>query len=395
MIWSDFVLEVKTYKNWKEICEAMEWKTTGGTYKKARLKELESMCSYNKKGNKIVIEEIYEERKDIVDNRGKNKNSHHNKKSVFTNDIKIAILSIILKDIKENNKYNILDKNTAVYSRKILLEKLAMINKNYSVMSNNKRGYAEFRGIDLLTVDDFFNSADRKIKRDIENAIKSLKNNCNVVKIPEDVLMISFLEDELDENGNPKYITKTVEDSHGNKEKITYKKQKASKPVLATDKQVTTILDIQFNSMLDLGCENMFEVIYRKLYDTYIDLFTERIREVKGFENFNYCYEVYKFQFNIDNIRKFLEIKGYNPDDDIRINTGIINEKVVKSLYKSIKIKINNAIKSNDDKFSFRLEEDYEDNIRQIIDDGISKEGKEIRNYLSDKYNYLSKKEDD
>ena len=27
------MLEMKTYKNWKEICEAMNWSTTGGGYK--------------------------------------------------------------------------------------------------------------------------------------------------------------------------------------------------------------------------------------------------------------------------------------------------------------------------------------------------------------------------
>ena len=85
MIWSDFVLEVKTYKNWKEICDAMGWKTTGGTYKKARLKEFDSICKNHKEGQKIVIDEIYTKRKDIIDNRGKNKNSHNNKRFNFEN----------------------------------------------------------------------------------------------------------------------------------------------------------------------------------------------------------------------------------------------------------------------------------------------------------------------
>ena len=77
------MLELKTYKNWKEICKAMGWKTTMGNYKNARLKELESMCKNHKEGQNIVIDEIYTKRKDIIDNRGKNKNSHNNKRFNF------------------------------------------------------------------------------------------------------------------------------------------------------------------------------------------------------------------------------------------------------------------------------------------------------------------------
>ena len=102
------MLELKTYKNWKEICEAMEWKTTGGTYKKARLKELESMCSYHKNGQQIVIDEIYTKRKDIIDNRGKNKNSHNNKRFNFEkfkidkkDENNIGVYRIINYDTKE------------------------------------------------------------------------------------------------------------------------------------------------------------------------------------------------------------------------------------------------------------------------------------------------------
>lgn len=52
------MLEQKVYKNYKELCEVMDWKTTGGTYKKARIKDLECLCKYHKEGNTIIIDEI-------------------------------------------------------------------------------------------------------------------------------------------------------------------------------------------------------------------------------------------------------------------------------------------------------------------------------------------------
>ena len=55
------MLERKIYKNWRELCEELGWKTTGGTYKKARLKELDTICSWYKEGNKIIIDKIFGE----------------------------------------------------------------------------------------------------------------------------------------------------------------------------------------------------------------------------------------------------------------------------------------------------------------------------------------------
>ena len=67
------MLEIKTYKNWKEICEAMNWATTGGNTKVRYLKQLDSICKYHKEGNKIVIDEIFAEPKEIEDKRKNSK----------------------------------------------------------------------------------------------------------------------------------------------------------------------------------------------------------------------------------------------------------------------------------------------------------------------------------
>ena len=54
------MLERKMYKNWKELCEKVGWNANSrGNYKKARLKELDTICKWHKDGNKIVIDEIF------------------------------------------------------------------------------------------------------------------------------------------------------------------------------------------------------------------------------------------------------------------------------------------------------------------------------------------------
>ena len=63
------MLELKTYKNYKELCKAMEWEEKAGNSRVKQLKELESLCEYHKEGNKFIIDEIYDKPKEIRDRR--------------------------------------------------------------------------------------------------------------------------------------------------------------------------------------------------------------------------------------------------------------------------------------------------------------------------------------
>ena len=58
------MLEQRDYKNYKELCKAMNWSITGGNTKVKHLKELDSLCKWHKEGNKIVIDEIYSQPKE-------------------------------------------------------------------------------------------------------------------------------------------------------------------------------------------------------------------------------------------------------------------------------------------------------------------------------------------
>ena len=51
--------EGQVFKNWKEVCSHFGWKETGGDYKEARVKLFSTMYKWHKKGNKIIIDEVY------------------------------------------------------------------------------------------------------------------------------------------------------------------------------------------------------------------------------------------------------------------------------------------------------------------------------------------------
>ena len=63
------MLEITTYKNYKELCKAMNWEEKAGNSRVSQLKELESLCSYHKEGNKFVIDEVFENPIPIKDGR--------------------------------------------------------------------------------------------------------------------------------------------------------------------------------------------------------------------------------------------------------------------------------------------------------------------------------------
>ncbi|HAT4258777.1 TPA: GIY-YIG nuclease family protein [Clostridium perfringens] len=76
--------EGQVFKNWKEVCSHFGWKETGGDYKKAKLKELDTMCKWHKSGNKIIIDEVYE--KQLIKEDGRKNNFGTGKKRMFSDE---------------------------------------------------------------------------------------------------------------------------------------------------------------------------------------------------------------------------------------------------------------------------------------------------------------------
>ena len=81
-----YMLEVKIYKNFRELCEELNWKVGTGKQKKLQLEELSRLCNWHKEGNKIVIDEIFEVAKEKVDGRINNGNKGHSTKSTKEDD---------------------------------------------------------------------------------------------------------------------------------------------------------------------------------------------------------------------------------------------------------------------------------------------------------------------
>lgn len=130
-------LELKTYKNWNEICEVMDWKIIRGTYKKARLKDLDTLCKYHKDGNKFVIDEIYEVPLDKIDNRVNNGQS---KGSRGNNNKYMQYSTNILE-----NKFSTLNNGQDYYfTTNKLAKECCIINNNFTNAIDNKKSFRKY-----------------------------------------------------------------------------------------------------------------------------------------------------------------------------------------------------------------------------------------------------------
>ena len=112
-------LELKFYKNFKEICNALGINVLNGNAKKSLIKKIDSLYEYKRIGNGYLIMKKRDKPKEIVDMRGKTNNS-----SIFIDDISDLILYECSKLNKED--YYFIDLSSSMLSLK-----LGMINLNY------------------------------------------------------------------------------------------------------------------------------------------------------------------------------------------------------------------------------------------------------------------------
>ena len=156
-------LEQKTYKNYKELCVAMDWKIKSGNSKIAQIKELNRYCTYHKDGNSFVIDEVFEESdiKECEDIRNK-----YNK----------YIEKLILHELSKRKPNK--EKRTINIAKNTLYKQLYMINQNYNLCRNNINSFSRYVKVPTTAVYDFFNNTSGKLKDNVERTLNKLQDQC-------------------------------------------------------------------------------------------------------------------------------------------------------------------------------------------------------------------------
>jgi hypothetical protein len=155
-------LELTTYKNYKELCKVMDWTPKSGNTKISQIKDLERFCKYHKQGNKFIIDEIFEIPLEKQENKGN---------SIYAENIDKLIIHMCSET--EHSKYHYSE-----FSTNGILNKLHIINSNYSVGRNNIDKFSRWLEIPIETLYDFFNSTYKKNKDIVEGGLNRLKSRC-------------------------------------------------------------------------------------------------------------------------------------------------------------------------------------------------------------------------
>lgn len=145
------------FKSYRQVCEALGEKVKSGDSKKAQLKEWGRFFLSHKDGNKIIIDEIYENPKDKLDDRSKGNNS------VYSELIQLLIVDLLNKS-----------KGHITITKNKLFQKLGMVNENYADCKNIMNRLSEYLSIDKNIVLDFYNTNNSNFKYSVESALDKL-----------------------------------------------------------------------------------------------------------------------------------------------------------------------------------------------------------------------------
>lgn len=169
--------EGQVIKNYKELCNIMNWNISSGKTRTHQLKKLSDICDYHKEGNKYIIDKVHTLVNQIDLDSGK-----------FIKDIELLILNMLAN--AEGRQVQLTTKK--------LYEQLALVNHNY-VNSysyvNNYKALENKLKIDQQIITDVFCIINNKNRRNVTRALKSLSDRALI--ICEQVMCVCYYDDYI------------------------------------------------------------------------------------------------------------------------------------------------------------------------------------------------------
>ncbi|WP_283676173.1 hypothetical protein [Clostridium perfringens] len=227
----------QVFKSWKEVCSHFGWKETRGDYKKAKLKELDTMCKWYKEGNKIIIDEVYE--KQLAKKDGRKNNFGTGKKSIYYKDFEIIMLKLF-----QLNSTNYLD-----FTITQLMQMVGMVNKDYVKYKYSKGDLLdslrteESMIISNDEINNFYEVHQKLLSEGAKTCLKKLKQAC-LVDLKEIRMIRTFKLVVADEDGTTKreYIDRE-----------------------ATKEELELILVEKRKLLEKIGCSDLQQIYQRRL----------------------------------------------------------------------------------------------------------------------------------
>lgn len=292
-------------KNYKEMCEILDEDICGGDSKKAQLKEWARYFAWEKKGQKFIILDIYDEPLPKDDGR-QNKN-------IYVKYIQVILMKILSKQKNTKEPFYITTNQ--------LWKLLGMINDNYKNISlddlNNMITDYEVTPFDMKK---FYQRCNQRLREILFSSLNKLEDRA-LIKYEIETVIVFFDEDR----------------------KTVYRP--------ANDFQKKKILKAERKALLDMGLESK-QHAYAKFKETeFFERVNAYLHEWYGWE---YTFNRIKINYNKSDVLETVymdEAKLRSDFEEIKLQRLGLNDRVVEALYKNAQIMAENRHKKADQEY--------------------------------------------
>lgn len=329
------LIKVNEEYTYKELCDLLGWKKTGGDTKKAQFKVLDSKVSYIeiKEGRtiKYIITEIYSEQKQIEDNRS------NNGLDVYKTNCDILLMNMLSDNSNKDQQVT-----TLYLTKNNIWELLGFINASFKDAKNNKTEFLKDNGISKLGFNDFYNMSYSKFIEITETTLNRLKRQRYINSWYNSLQVCEIeYEQEYDFRGYPKV------NSEG--EKVYKEIHKHYKP---SKEMEDNIIKIEKEVLTELGYSTTYTISLSNNYREFQRRVNNRLKELYDIA---YYYKVYEINYNSISI-----VEEYKRDFEEKKKHLLSNNENILSWFDNKLIAIN-------DKYIKQLEEftkNEKDNIK-------------------------------
>lgn len=297
-------------KNYKEMCEILEEDICEGNSKKAQLKEWTRYFAWEKKGQKFIILDIYDEPLPKDDGR-QNKN-------IYVQYIQVILMKILSKQRNTKEPFYITTNQ--------MWKLLGMINDNYKNISlddlNDMIVEYEVTSFDMKK---FYQRCNQRLREILFSSLNKLEDRALIKYEIETVIV--FLDEDR---------------------KTVYRP--------ANDIQKKKILKAERKALLDMKLESK-QHAYAKFKETeFFERMNAYLHEWYGWE---YTFNRIKINYNKSDVLETVhrdEAKLQSDFEEMKLQRLGLNDRVVEALYKNAQIMAENRHKKANQEYQKALE---------------------------------------
>lgn len=238
----------KAYKNYKQLCEVLGELTRTGKSKRLQLADWERHFKYSKSGHNFIINEICETPTEKTDLR-----INGNNKVKYIDKIEKLVLDLLVQDGNEGQVF--LSKNK-------LLSTLKMVNDNYSYGKSKPFKLSKLTKVTRKEIDDFYEISDSMLKRNLEAALTSLRNQALITW--KNSLTVCYVDTQIEQNNfeNIKAFKTETFDIDGDID-VTFGVYQPTQKMIhrkATSEEEQLIIRTERNVLLAYNCKVVADV---------------------------------------------------------------------------------------------------------------------------------------